>query len=29
MIPGELIPASGEITLNQGRETVTLKVANS
>ena len=29
MIPGELIPASGEIILNQGRETVTLKVANT
>jgi urease subunit beta len=29
MIPGELIPATGEITLNQGRETVTLKVANT
>ena len=29
MIPGELIPASGEIVLNEGRETVTLKVANA
>lgn len=29
MIPGELIPAAGEITLNEGRETVTLTVANT
>ena len=29
MIPGELIPASGEIVLNEGRESVTLKVANT
>ncbi len=28
MIPGELIPEPGEIVLNQGRETVTLSVAN-
>ncbi|WP_217570991.1 urease subunit beta [Mesorhizobium sp. GbtcB19] len=29
MIPGEVIPAKGEIELNTGRPTVTLKVANS
>jgi urease subunit beta len=29
MIPGEVFPAAGEIALNQGRETVTLKVANT
>ncbi|MDE1173981.1 MAG: urease subunit beta [Parvibaculaceae bacterium] len=29
MIPGELIPASGEIELNAGRPTVTLMVANT
>ena len=29
MIPGELIPADGEIELNSGRETVTLSVANT
>lgn len=29
MIPGEIIPAEGEITLNEGVETLTLKVANS
>lgn len=29
MIPGEIIPAEGEITLNEGAETVTLTVANS
>lgn len=29
MIPGELIPAEGEITLNEGREAVTLMVANT
>ncbi|RTM04553.1 MAG: urease subunit beta [Hyphomicrobiales bacterium] len=29
MIPGEVIPAKGEIELNKGRPTVTLKVANS
>ncbi len=28
MIPGEVMPARGEITLNEGRETVTLRVAN-
>jgi urease subunit beta len=29
MIPGEIITAKGEIELNSGRETVTLKVANA
>lgn len=29
MIPGEIMPASGEIELNAGRETVTFIVANS
>lgn len=29
MIPGELLPADGDIELNAGRETVTLTVANS
>jgi urease subunit beta len=29
MIPGEVIPASGEIELNAGRPTVTLHVANA
>ena len=29
MIPGELLPAEGDIELNAGRETVTLRVANS
>ncbi|MER8384947.1 urease subunit beta [Mesorhizobium sp. M0751] len=29
MIPGEIITASGEIELNKGLATVTLKVANS
>ena len=29
MIPGEVIPASGEITLNEGAETVKLTVANT
>ncbi|AZO17322.1 MULTISPECIES: urease subunit beta [unclassified Mesorhizobium] len=29
MIPGEVIGAKGEIDLNKGRPTVTLKVANS
>jgi urease subunit beta len=29
MIPGEVIPAAGEIELNEGAETVTLEVANS
>ena len=29
MIPGELLPAEGEITLNEGRESLTLMVTNS
>lgn len=29
MIPGELFPADGEILLNEGRETLTLDVANT
>ncbi|MEL6400665.1 MAG: urease subunit beta [Cyanobacteria bacterium J06626_4] len=29
MIPGELLPAEGEIELNAGRETITLAVANT
>jgi urease subunit beta len=29
MIPGEVITADGDIVLNAGRRTVTLKVANS
>ena len=29
MIPGELIPASGTITLNEGRKAITLMVANT
>lgn len=29
MIPGEIITQSGEIELNQGRETITLTVANT
>ena len=29
MIPGEIDVAQGEIEINQGRETVTLEVANS
>jgi len=29
MIPGEVIPAEGMLTLNAGRETVTLVVANT
>jgi len=29
MIPGEIIPAKGDIELNKGLPTVTLKVANS
>lgn len=29
MIPGELFPAAGEITLNAGRPVVTLLVANT
>jgi len=29
MIPGEILPASGSIVLNDGRPTLTIKVANS
>ncbi len=29
MIPGEIMSAAGEITLNEGREAVTLMVANT
>jgi urease subunit beta len=29
MIPGEIVTAPGTLTLNEGRETVTLDVANS
>ncbi|MFK0377258.1 urease subunit beta [Pandoraea sp. NPDC090278] len=29
MIPGELLPAAGDITLNEGRETVSVTVANT
>jgi urease subunit beta len=29
MIPGELIPADGEILLNEGRETLAVTVANT
>lgn len=29
MIPGEIIPADGEITLNEGRETTSLKIVNT
>ena len=29
MIPGEIETAEGEVTLNEGRETVTLEVANT
>lgn len=29
MIPGEVIPATGDIVLNQGHPTVTLTVANT
>lgn len=29
MIPGEIIPAAGTITLNQGRDAITLMVANT
>jgi urease beta subunit len=29
MIPGEIITADGDITLNEGAKTVTLKVANT
>ncbi|MBN4667273.1 urease subunit beta [Pandoraea nosoerga] len=29
MIPGELLPAAGEITLNAGRPTISVTVANT
>lgn len=29
MIPGEVFPADGDIVLNQGRDTLTLSVANT
>ena len=29
MIPGEIIPASGEILINEGRAAISLKVANT
>ena len=29
MIPGEIIPATGSITLNEGRPAITLMVANT
>jgi urease subunit beta len=29
MIPGEIFPAPGDITLNEGREALTLMVANT
>jgi len=29
MIPGEIIPADGDLVLNEGAETVTLTVANT
>lgn len=29
MIPGELFPADGDLTLNEGRESITLMVANT
>ena len=29
MIPGELLPASGELLLNEGAEAITLMVANT
>ena len=29
MIPGEILPAAGEILLNQGKATIVLKVANT
>lgn len=29
MIPGELFPAAGTLTLNEGREAITLMVANT
>ena len=29
MIPGEIIPASGSITFNEGLETITIRVSNT
>ena len=29
MIPGEVIPADGEIVLNEGRKTITIRVENT
>ena len=29
MIPGEIIPAEGEVTLNEGRDAITISVANT
>ncbi|MFC4667896.1 urease subunit beta [Seohaeicola nanhaiensis] len=29
MIPGELFPAAGDLTLNEGAEAITLQVANT
>jgi urease subunit beta len=29
MIPGEIFPAAGSLTLNQGAEAITLRVANT
>lgn len=29
MIPGEILTSAGDITLNEGREAITLKVANT
>lgn len=29
MIPGEIMPAAGDILLNEGREPITLSIANS
>ena len=29
MIPGEILPAEGELTLNAGRDTVTVSVTNT
>ena len=29
MIPGEIIPAAGDILLNEGRDAITLEVANT
>ena len=29
MIPGEIIPADGEVVLNEGRKTITIRVENT